>query len=69
MDWDQVLQKEGEAATSLPSCTYAGRPFGDEAFVKEVGDRFGRTWIRGRPPKKPAKVNTEKDPDQQIVLF
>jgi putative transposase len=68
-DWNEVLQKEEDAATSLRSCTYSGRPFGDEAFVKEVGERFGRTWIRGRPRKKSARTNTEKDPNQQIALF
>jgi putative transposase len=27
-------------------CTYAGRPFGDEAFVEEMERRFQRKWLR-----------------------
>jgi len=34
-------------------CTYAGRPFGDAEFVAEIGERFARRWIRGRPKRKP----------------
>jgi putative transposase len=30
----------------LRRCTYAGRPFGDEAFVAEVEERFQRRWRR-----------------------
>jgi putative transposase len=35
----------------LVRCTYAGRPFGTEAFVERMSARFGRCWTRGRPPK------------------
>jgi putative transposase len=30
----------------LRRCTYAGRPFGDEAFLKEMEQKFQRTWRR-----------------------
>jgi len=30
----------------------AGRPFGNESFVSEMSQRFGRYWERGRPKKE-----------------
>jgi len=33
-------------ATALRKCTYAGRPFGSEEFVKEMEERFQRRWLR-----------------------
>lgn len=27
-------------------CTYSGRPFGEEAFVAQLEERFGRKWRR-----------------------
>jgi putative transposase len=54
-DWDQVLaQEELNATSALRRCTYAGRPFGNESFVSEMSQRFGRYWERGRPKKAPA---------------
>jgi putative transposase len=34
-------------AIALRKCTYSGRPFGDEAFVTTMEERFGRKWRRG----------------------
>jgi len=52
-EWAQFLGREDAAATAgLRASTYAGRPFGDEVFVTEVGTRFGRSWTRGRPRGK-----------------
>ena len=31
----------------LRKCTYAGRPFGSEEFVREMEERFQRKWLRG----------------------
>lgn len=31
----------------LRKCTYSGKPFGEESFVCEMEDRFGRKWRRG----------------------
>jgi len=54
-DWDQVLGREElDATAALRRCTYAGRPFGNESFVSEMSQRFGRYWERGRPKKEPA---------------
>jgi putative transposase len=54
-EWAQFLCREDAVATAeLRARTYAGRPFGDEVFVAEVGTRFGRGWTRGRPRKKKA---------------
>lgn len=30
----------------LKRCTYAGRPFGEESFVREIEERFRRRWRR-----------------------
>ena len=67
MDWRQVLDgPDGEGALALRRCTYAGRPFGDEAFVEAVSERFHRHWQRGRPSKK----QTEGGADAaQMALF
>jgi hypothetical protein len=47
---------------------HSGKPFGDEQFVEEMAERFGRCWTRGRPKKeKPAdQARTERD---QLALF
>jgi putative transposase len=37
----------------LRKCTYAGRPFGNEEFVRTMEQRFQRKWLR--PEKKPAE--------------
>jgi len=62
-DWKVHLDIENpELIASLRTCTYAGRPFGDESFVTELGERFGRRWTRGRPRKEPAgKENKTAD--------
>ena len=53
--WRQVLcGPEGDESTILRRCTYAGRPFGDEIFVRAVSERYGRSWQRGRPKKERA---------------
>jgi putative transposase len=55
MEWQQVLNgPEGEQGALLKRCTYAGSPFGDEAFVQAVSRRFDRHWQRGRPRLEPA---------------
>jgi putative transposase len=67
-DWAAVLSKEDEEATvMLRSCTHAGRPFGEETFVQEMAERFGRQWQRGRPSKKPKP--TAEDRKRQLILF
>jgi putative transposase len=69
LDWGQTLGgPDGEQSAPLRRCTYAGRPFGDEQFVKAISERFGRHWARGRPRKKrvtapPAKITS------QLALF
>ncbi len=30
----------------LRRCMYAGRPFGDDSFLKRLEERFGRNWRR-----------------------
>jgi len=49
---------EEESASALRRCTYSGKPFGEEAFVKEMSVRFGRSWTRGRPKKEQPAMRT-----------
>jgi putative transposase len=48
----------------IRSCTYAGRPFGDPAFVADMAKRFQRYWNRGRPSQHRAS-----DFSRQFPLF
>ena len=69
-DWSAVLQAEDQQnALSLRACTYAGRPFGSDSFVAELGDRFGRKWTPGRPRKDKAPATSGADPASQFTLF
>ena len=46
----------------LRRCTYSGGPFGDEAFVSRMEERFDRHWREaGRPRKQPkSETGTEQ---------
>lgn len=48
------------AESRNPAGLHAGRPFGNERFVKEMGDRFGRQWAGGRPGRAPATDGYER---------
>ncbi len=66
--WEAVLHLEDEnAASSLRRCTYAGRPFGSESFLREMSELFGRYWTRGRPKKE--KAPRSAVPAGQFSLF
>src|SRR5262245_11851843 len=70
-DWSELLDgEETQAASDLRGCTYAGKPFGEESFVSEMAERFGRYWNRGRPKKKkeaaPKKKEAESVTDNSI---
>ena len=68
--WNEVLNaEETETGVSLRTCTYAGRPFGSDSFVSDLGQRFGRKWTPGRPRKQPAPARTAPDPTSQFALF
>jgi putative transposase len=68
-DWGQILGgPDGEQSASLRSCTYAGRPFGDEEFVQAISEQFGRHWTRGRPKKERA-IGQEGNTARQLALF
>jgi putative transposase len=49
--WNFLLCENSDDVAALRASTYAGRLFGDEAFMEEVGAQFGRQWKRGRPRK------------------
>jgi len=69
MDWGAYLREEDdEASASLRRCTYAGRPFGEEAFVTEMSVKFGRYWKRGRP-KRQASGPTPAIASAQLAFF
>ena len=65
-NWSERLKiEEPEVTTRIRSCTYAGRPFGTEAFVSRLGEIFGRKWTRGRPRKKePTSVRSDQSMNQ-----
>ena len=46
--WRSLLAaaEEGADLRLLRRCTYAGRPFGDDAFVESLENRFQRRWRR-----------------------
>ena len=68
-NWSEILNVEQpEETAALRDCTYSGRPFGSKNFVSELGERFGRKWIRGRPKKEPATVHPAQ-PANQFTLF
>jgi putative transposase len=69
VDWGGALSgPDPEQSASLRRCTYAGRPFGDEEFVKGLAEQFGRHWVRGRPRKEPAAAPVETT-TSQLALF
>ena len=49
--------------------TYAGRPFGNEDFVSEMAERFGRYWTRGRPKKEQPLARPAQQQTDQFTLF
>ena len=54
--WRELLQVTDSANEIylLKRCTYAGRPFGEESFLAEMEERFGRHWRRWSfEPKTP----------------
>ena len=67
-DWEEALNREddGREVLTLRQCTYSGKPFATDTFVEEVGRRFGRQWVRGRPRNDgaPAGAPAGKDSDQ-----
>ena len=46
--WQEMFRADDmvDRVTELRKCTYSGRPFGDEAFVTSMEERFGRKWRR-----------------------
>jgi putative transposase len=69
-DWAAELAIEDlDAASTLRRCTYAGRPFGSEILVREISQRFGRSWTRGRPKKEQTSSAPSGKPANQFALF
>jgi putative transposase len=69
-DWAGELgMGDLEATAALRSCTYAGRPYWSERWVREMAGRFGRCWTRGRPKKEEAPAAAPVEPADQFALF
>jgi putative transposase len=72
-EWQEILDcGDREDGAVLRASTYAGRPFGEEAFMAEVGARFGRQWNRGRPRKdriEKAEIGIGGKERVQVSLF
>ena len=53
--WAEALSRgpEQDAEDRLRAATYAGRPFSNEAFVREIERRTGRRLRQGKPGPKP----------------
>ena len=60
---------DAEARETLRRCTYAGRPYGSEEFVNEIGKRFGRYWTKGRPSPEKAPSGNRIEKVDQYSLF
>jgi putative transposase len=69
-DWATALEDENpESTAALRNCTYSGRPYGSESLVREMAERFGRCWTRGRPKKDQAREAVIGEPAVQVALF
>jgi len=46
--WAELIQNQWDPREEmlLRKCTYAGRPYGEEEFVKGLEEEFGRSWRR-----------------------
>ena len=67
-EWYQILnhQSPPESDSALRACTYAGRPFGDDSFLREMSIKFGRKWN----PFDPADQDPEElNSSDQLSLF
>jgi len=59
-NWAELVgADQNDADSALRSCTYAGKPFGDENFVSKMAEKFGRYWNRGRPKKESKRSSGE----------
>ncbi len=55
--WRELLMTPEELSELrlLRRCTFAGRPYGSEAFLQEMEERFGRKWRRWSFEKTPGE--------------
>jgi putative transposase len=62
-DWRQWLNTDSneQADKFIRECTTTGRPFGDAAFLRQIGDRTTRDFTKKKPGPKP-KVKQEQTP-------
>ncbi len=65
---ERLAEPAPEATDKLRRCTFAGRPFGSEAWVADLAERSGRHWLRGRPAKKTARPPSPEDGLQRTLF-
>ena len=55
--WRELIERKGDMREEmlLRRCTYAGRPYGEEEFVKGLEEEFRRSWRRWGFEKKGAE--------------
>jgi putative transposase len=55
--WRELIERKGDTREEmlLRRCTYAGRPYGEEEFVKGLEEEFRRSWRRWGFEKKGAE--------------
>ncbi len=68
-EWRGILHRqhpEPDSDVALRACTYAGRPFGGENFLREISAKFGRQWSR---PDEAEQKPDDSAPENQLSLF
>ena len=56
-----------DTIVNLRACTYAERPFGEQAFLEGMEAYFGRHWNRGRPTRWSRLTAAERDAQLRLV--
>lgn len=61
-DWAAFLQQSDGEARTIEGHLRTGRPLGDEAVVRDLGERVGRTVTRKKPGPKTSRGVRSKAP-------
>ena len=67
-DWACAIESgDDNEEMVIRRCTYSGKPFGEDRFVAELSEQFGRHWVRGRPKENTAAASAPRP--EQSGLF
>jgi len=58
-----------EEVMRIRRCTFAGKPYGTEAFVEEMERKFGRKWREPGRPRKEAKSEKGTEPTALVSAW